>query len=148
MPGTIGASATQRQWIGLSAVGDETTVEPLPGPPHPAAPQYLESVDIEVGFLRRGHEVAEAFSADEMSKNFVKAFNGIIFAPGQFLVFEFHGQNLKAIVKGLRLLDLADEQGGGRGGQRQEMGILMDKTDVGFMKAGDSLIKIKSSAKK
>lgn len=138
----------QRQWIGLSAVGDEAPVEPLPTPPHPSAPAYLESIDLEVSFLRRV-EVSEVYNADEMTKNFLKAFSGIIFAPGQHLVFEFHGQNLRAIVKGLALLELADEQRGGRQGKRQEnMGILMDKTDVVFMKAGDSLIKIKSSAKK
>lgn len=148
-PGTIGCSALQRQWIGLSAVGDEASVEPLPVPPHPSAPAYLESIDLEVSFLRRGVEVSEVFNADEMTKNFLKAFNGIIFAPGQHLVFEFHGQNLRAIVKSLGLLELADEQTGGRQGKRQEnMGVLMDKSDVGFMKAGDSPIKIKSSAKK
>lgn len=147
-PGTIGCSALQRQWIGLSAVGDEAPVEPLPTPPHPSAPAYLESIDLEVSFLRRV-EVSEVYNADEMTKNFLKAFSGIIFTPGQHLVFEFHGQNLKAIVKGLALLELADEQRGGRQGKRQEnMGILMDKTDVVFMKAGDSPIKIKSSAKK
>lgn len=150
MPGTIGASALQRQWIGLSAVGDETAVEPLPVPPHPSAPPYLESIDVEVGFLRRGVEVSETYNADEMSKNFLKAFNGIVFAPGQILVFEFHGQNLRAIVKGVGILELADEQrrGGGHGQRQENMGILMDKTDVGFIKAGDSPIKIKSSAKK
>lgn len=140
----------QRQWIGLSAVGDETSVEPLPVPPHPSAPAYLQSLDLEIGFLRRGVEVSEAFNADEMAKNFVKAFNGIVFAPSQFLVFEFHGHNLKAVVKGVGLLELADEQrrGGGQGQRQENMGILMDKSDVGFMKAGDSPIKIKSSAKK
>jgi vesicle-fusing ATPase len=150
LPGTIGASALQRQWIGLSAVGDETTVDPLPTPPHPSAPPYLESIDIEVGFLRRGAQATEAFSADEMSRNFLKAFSGIVFAPGQLLVFEFHGQNLKALVKGVGILELADEQRrGGQQGRRQDnMGILMDKTDVGFLKAGDSPIKIKSSSKK
>lgn len=149
-PGSIGAGAMHRQWIGLSAVGDETSVEPLPSPPHPSAPAYLQSLDLEVGFLRPRTEVAEVFSMDEMCKNFLKAFNGIIFSPGQFLVFEFHGHNLKATVRGLSLLELADEQRGGRrDGQRQEnMGVLMDRTDVGFLKAGDSSIKIKSSAKK
>jgi vesicle-fusing ATPase len=140
----------QRQWIGLSSVGDETTVEPLPTPPHTSAPPYLESLDIELGFLRRGAQANETFSADEMARNFVKAFSGIIFAPGQFLVFEFHGQNLKALVKGIGILELADEQRKGpQQGRRQDnMGILMDKTDVGFLKAGDSTIKIKSSSKK
>lgn len=151
MPGTIGAAAMQRQWIGLSAVGDETTVEPLPSPPHPSAPSYLQSIDLEVGFLRPRMEVAEVFNADEMARNFLKAFDGIIFTPGQFLVFEFHGHNLKVVVKGVGMLELADEQRrGGQQGQRPaaDMGILMDGTDVGFLKAGDSAIKIKSSAKK
>ncbi|KAF9464799.1 P-loop containing nucleoside triphosphate hydrolase protein [Collybia nuda] len=152
-PGTVGASAMQRQWIGLSISGDSVTVEPLPQPPHPAAPSYLQSIDLEVGFLRRGHEIAEQFSADEMARNFIKAFNGVLMSSDEVVVFEFHGQNLKATVKGVSVLDLADEQRrGAPQGQRsvnhEYMGILMDKTDVTFMKAPDSAIKIKSSAKK
>lgn len=103
---------------------------------------YLQSVDLEVGFLRRGHEIAEQFSADEMAKNFVKALSGTILGIGEILVFDFHGQNLKAVVKGLSLVELNGTQAD-RG-----MGILFDKTDLNIMKAGDSLIKIKSSAKK
>lgn len=143
----------QRQWIGLSISGDSVTVEPLPLPPHPAAPSYLQSIDLEVGFLRRGHEIAEQFSADEMARNFIKAFNGIVMSSDEVIVFEFHGQNLKATIKGVSVLDLADEQRrGAPQGQRsvnhEYVGILMDKTDVTFMKAPDSAIKIKSSAKK
>jgi len=151
--GTIGASAMQRQWIGLSLSGDEVTVEPLPYPPSPSAPSYLASLDVEVGFLRRGHEIPEQFSADEMTRNFLKALSGVIFAVDEILVFEFHGQNLKVVVKAVGIVELADEQR--RGGARQprpashdRMGILMDKTDITFIKSGDSAIKIKSSAKK
>ncbi|KAG5650118.1 hypothetical protein H0H81_000615 [Sphagnurus paluster] len=153
-PGTIGASAVQRQWIGLSLTGDQVSVEPLPQPPHPSAPAFLQSIDLEVGFLRRGHEIAEQFSADDMTKNFIKAFNGIVMSVDEILVFEYHGQNLKATIKALSILELADEQrrGAPTGGQRQaspqHVGILMDKTDITFMKAPDSAIKLKSSAKK
>ncbi|KAG5648754.1 hypothetical protein DXG03_000101 [Asterophora parasitica] len=154
-PGSVGASAVQRQWIGLSLTGDQVTVEPLPPPPHPSAPSFLQSIDIEVGFLRLRHEIAEQFSADEMARNFIKAFSGIVMSVDEILVFEYHGQNLKATVKGVSVLDLADEQrrgvpGGGaqRSVNHQYVGILMDKTDVTFMKAPDSAIKIKSSAKK
>ncbi|KZT05630.1 AAA-domain-containing protein [Laetiporus sulphureus 93-53] len=140
--GSIGASAVQRQWIGLSLTGDEVTVEPLsPSPP------YLQSVDIEVGFLRRGHEIAEQFSADEMSHNFLKAFSGIVLAVGEILVFEFHGQNLKATVKALHVVDLPNQPGKASHAPTS-YGVVMERTDVTFLKASDSAIKIKSSAKK
>ena len=63
--------------MGLSQQGDVVTVEPLP-----FIPSYLQSVDIEAGFLKRGHEIAEAFSADEMAHVFVRAFNGLILNVG------------------------------------------------------------------
>lgn len=108
----------------------------------PSSPSYLQAVDIEVGFLRRGHEIAEQFSADEMARNFIHAFGGIVLSVGQILLFEFHGQNLKGVVKGLHVIDLPDSQG------VASFGIIMEKTDVAFIKAGDSAIKIRSSAKK
>lgn len=143
----------QRQWIGLSLTGDHATVEPLPPPPHPSALSFLQAIDIEIGFLRRGFEIAEQFSTDEMSRNFIKAFNGIAMSTDQVIVFEFHGYNMKGTIKSTSILELADEQrGSARGGyhpaSRQNVGVLMDKTDVNFMKAPDSQIKIKSSSKK
>ncbi|KAF8914264.1 P-loop containing nucleoside triphosphate hydrolase protein [Gymnopilus junonius] len=153
-PGVIGASTVQRQWIGLSLTGDQATVEPLPSPPHPSAPSYLQAIDLEVGFFRRGHEIAEQFSADEIAKNFLKAFSGVVMSAEEIIVFEYHGQNLKATIKSVSVLDLADEQRRGmpptgqRSSGRQNMGILFEKTDVTILKAPDSLIKIKSSAKK
>ncbi|KAF9567388.1 AAA-domain-containing protein [Agrocybe pediades] len=142
----------QRQWIGLSLTGDQATVELLPSPPHPAAPSFLGAIDLEVGFLRRGHDIAEQFSADDMVKNFLKAFSGIVMSADEVIVFEYHGQNLKATVKSVSVLDLADEQRKGlppsQGSGHKHMGILFEKTDVTFMKAPDSAIKLKSSAKK
>lgn len=153
-PGTIGASAMQRQWIGLSLSGEQATVEAMPSPPHPAAPSYLQSIDIEVGFLKRGFELNQFFEADEMSRNFIKAFGGILMSTDEIMVFEFKGYNLKAVVKGLSVLDLADEQRRGMPANQglpayhYQQGILFDKTDVTFLKAADSAIKLKSSAKK
>lgn len=131
----------QRQWIGLSLAGDQVTVEPFRG-----TPSYLSSIDIEAGFLRRGHEIAESFSADEMAQNFIRAYNGIIFSVGQLLIFDFHGQMLKLQVVGLQTVELMNAPPS----QHQEgsCGVLMEKTDVTFIKAADSTLKLKSSAKK
>ncbi|KAG9000183.1 transport between ER and Golgi ATPase protein [Tulasnella sp. JGI-2019a] len=144
-PGSIGASSFQRQWIGLSVSGDEVDVQPL----NLASSDYLTSLDIEIGFWKRGHEVAEQFDPDEMMRNFIKAFNGQIFAVGQMLVFDFHGQNLKGIVRGMQQVEFPNKKGGsGGGGGGASMGLLMEKTDITFMKAPDSAIKIKSSTRK
>lgn len=143
-PGTVGVSALHRQWIGLSVQGDEATIEPLP-----FQPSYLESLDLEVSFMRRGLDMAEQFSAEDMTKVFLKAFPNLIVAEGELLVFDFHGVNLKALVKGLLVVELADAQRRGAPPQGYNgAGILMEKTDVTFIKAGDSNIKIKSSSKK
>jgi len=88
-----------------------------------------------------------------MAHHFVSLFNGIAISVGQIMVFDYHATNLRAKVTGVSLLELADEQthGGGVGGKRYrnvETGLLMDKTDVSFVKAADSPMKIKSSAKK
>jgi vesicle-fusing ATPase len=146
-PGQIGASSSQRQWIGLSIAGDEVTISPMDIPP---AEVVLDSLDLEVGFWKRGLEIAEQFSADEMAQSFIRAFNGQIFSLDQQLVFDFHGHNLKAGVKGLSVLELADGQQKRRGSTQSisHMGVLMDRTDVVFIKAADSRIKIKSSNKK
>jgi vesicle-fusing ATPase len=132
---------------------------PLPPPPHPSAPAFLETFTLEVGFLQRNLEIAEQFSADDMAATFIRGFSNVVFTIGQILVFEYHGQNLKGTVKSLSILELAAEQRrgglpGGSGGDgtlvggRVDSGIVMEKTDVSFLKEPISKIKIKSSARK
>ncbi|KAI9464300.1 AAA-domain-containing protein [Russula earlei] len=153
--GAVGPSAVQRQWIGLSASGDTVTVMSLPPPPHPAAPAFLETLTLEVGFHQRNLEIAEQFSSDDMGATFVRGFSNVVFTIGQILVFEYHGQNLKGVVKSVSVLELAAEQRrglpssvGGLGGGRLDSGIVMEKTEVTFLKDPLSKIKIKSSVKK
>ena len=96
--------------------------------------------------MRRGHEIAEAFSADEMAQNFLRSHNGVVFSVGQLLIFDFHGQMLKLQVVGLQTVELMNAPPSQ--GQSGQSGVLMEKTDITFLKAADSSIKLKSSAKK
>lgn len=130
------------------------TVAALPAPPHPSALPFLETLTLEAAFLQRNLEIAEEFSADDMGATFVRGFGGVVFTVGQILVFEYHGQNLKCVVKSVSVLELAAEQrrggvpGGASSGGRTDSGVVMEKTDVTFMKEIQSKIKIKSSARK
>lgn len=82
-----------------------------------------------------------------MSKVFLKAYDGLIFTEGQLLVWEFHGQNLKATVKGVRNLALGGSGSGGEG-NKGRVGILTSASEINFLKDPSSAIKIKSSAKR
>lgn len=134
----------QRQWIGLSLTGDKASIEPLPNPPNPSAPAYLQAIDIEVGLVKRGFEPSEVFSADEMAKNFLKAFSGIIMTQDQTIAFEYHGHALRGVIKSAAQLEVP----GNPPAIMKNSGIITSDTDVTLLKAGDSPIKIKSSAKK
>ncbi|KAF7332361.1 hypothetical protein MKEN_00117800 [Mycena kentingensis (nom. inval.)] len=145
--GTVGANVMHRTWIGLAVQGDDMSVEPCP------TPNYLESLDLEMGFHRKT-EATEPIPADDLAQAFLRAFNGMVISTGQPIIFDFRGQALKVTAKGLSTLELADEQrGGGRraqyGPDPTSYGILMDKTDLTVMKSNDhNGLLIKSSAKK
>ena len=76
---------------------------------------------------------------------FRKAYDGLVVTVGQPLVFDFHGQNLRATVRSIASLGLEAAKNGG-GSMRS--GILTSQTEVNFVKDPASAIKIKSSSKK
>lgn len=131
--------------MGLSVVGDTASITPLNIHPSDI---YLGTIDLEVGFWKRGLEISEQFSPDEMVKTFIRAFNGQIFCIDQPLVFEFHGHNCKATVKSIGMLELGPGGKKGPSSRASNMGVLIEQTDVNFFKAPDSKIKIKSSTKR
>ncbi|KAJ6528552.1 hypothetical protein B0H19DRAFT_1274774 [Mycena capillaripes] len=65
----------------------------------------LKSLDLEMGFLRKT-ESKEAYSACELARNFLKAFNCVVVAVAEFMIFDYHGQNLKVLVTGHRFFTL------------------------------------------
>lgn len=136
-PGQIGTALLQRQWAGLSAQGHYVSAEAF-DPSADGSGVYLTGLDVEISHLRRGMETTEVFDADEMARNFVRAFNGHIFSTGQLLVFDFHGNNLKATVHGVSVVD----------GPHVQRGILIDQTQVNFFKASDSTLKLKASGRR
>lgn len=155
-PGQVGTALLQRQWAGLSAQGHYVQAEAYD--PYSTGPGiYLAALDIELSFLRRGIEATEQYDADEMARNFLRAFDKHIFTSGQLLVFEFHGQTLKAAVTGVSVVD-ADQlpKAGSKNvppppparGQTLQRGILISQTQVNFFQAPDTTLKIKASGKR
>ncbi|KZV94230.1 AAA-domain-containing protein [Exidia glandulosa HHB12029] len=149
-PGSVGVSAFHRQWLQLSQ-GDNVQVEPL-DMRSIGNEIYLSSLDVDLGFWNKRLDIAEQFSADDIAATFIRLFSGHIFSPGQVVVFEYHGTNMRGDIRGVNVVELASMQRGGQpqesGHRGRQFGLLMDQTDITFLKAEGSLIKLKSSAKK
>lgn len=139
-----------RQWMELSLSGDEVTVELLPASPHPDAPSFLQSIDFIASFWKKNYENPVPYDQDELISKFLNAYSGLVFAPGGILTVDFKGDKLKLIVASIGILELADEQQGGRRNNPRyiEMGVIMQKTDITIMKEGGSPMKLKASAKR
>ena len=133
--------SVHRQWMELSLAGDQVPVQPLT-----FTPPYLESVDVEIS-LHRKNDVTE-ISADDLTKHFVKVYGGAMFGLGEVFIFEYRGFIYRGTVKGLRVVELAAEQLRGAVGGRNDMGVMMERTDTTFMKGEGGGLKLKSSAKK
>ena len=103
-------------------------------------------IDSQVGFNRKNVQVTEVFDSEDMARVFIKNYSSQVFSAGQFVVFEYHGQTLRATVTGASLLDLGKTDRSGNASR--PLGLLMEKTDITFIKASDSPIKIKGSSKK
>ncbi|KAF8326418.1 vesicular-fusion protein SEC18 [Amanita rubescens] len=150
--GSIGASGIQRQWIGLSVSGESVTIEPLPFHPSPIAPAFLQSIDLEISFLRVNQDNPTQYSVEDLAKHFVRVYRDVMFSKEELLVFEFHGQNFRATVKDLAIVELADEQQRGRVSEHPPeyytRGIAMERTEVNILKAANSTVKLKASTKK
>ncbi|GAC96960.1 hypothetical protein PHSY_004544 [Pseudozyma hubeiensis SY62] len=152
--GTLGTALLQRQWAGLSFPGDVVQAESY-DPFAFGNSVYLGSIDIEVAYLSKGEVAPQAYDTDEMAKRFTRAFENHIFTVGQLLVFEFKGMNMKAVVKGVDVVELHEIQGGGKaappGGHgaphqsRSDRGILIAQTQVNFSATQNGGIKLKAS---
>ena len=127
--------------MGLSLAGDQVPVQPLT-----FTPPYLESIDIEITLFRKAD--ATEISAEDLGKHFCKVYSGIMFGLGESFVFEYRGFNYRGIIKGLGIVELAAEQLRGASGGRNNMGVMMERSDVTFMKGEGGGLKLKSSAKK
>lgn len=94
--------------------------------------------------------VVEEFDEEEMVRDFVEAFQGIVMSSTEMILIRFHGQDLEGKIKDILVLGSADKQcaESPSGRQPPTMGIILDATYVTFVKARDSPIKIRSGMKK
>ena len=95
----------------------------------------------------------KVFEADDIARVFSRSFGGMVLSAGQQLVYDHAGHKIRALVKSVSTLELAEEQQRStrtfsQAPGHERRGILFEKTDISIMKAPDSSIQIKSSAKK
>ena len=138
--GFVGVSRSQRQWIGIE-IGAQVTVEVLPDPPHPDAPSFIQAIEIEVDFLKPGYESSEEFSLHDMATTFVDDFKRIQMTKGQSIVFMYHKEKLRGLIKSMALVEEPPPA-------RKNTGIIFTETSATFSKLPDSTMKTKLGIKR
>ncbi|WRT63317.1 uncharacterized protein IL334_000222 [Kwoniella shivajii] len=133
-PRHVGPSKIIRQWVGLSAVGETVELEPY----HPGNGDWASTVELEVGFRLKRKETSDLFDSEDMAAAFNNAFPSLPLSPLQPLVFDYRGHELKASVRAVSTLD------GNDGGT----GIIMEGTEIIWVKDPSSGIKLKNSSKR
>ncbi|WVQ76632.1 hypothetical protein IAR50_006305 [Cryptococcus sp. DSM 104548] len=130
--GTVGPSRHIRQWVGLSAHGEEVDLEPF----QPGSGDWASSAQLEVGFRLKRKETQDLFDSEEMGAAFINAFPSLPLTPGQPLVFDYRGHELKASVREVSTLD----------GEDGRAGIIMEGTEIIWVKEPSSGMKLKNSS--
>lgn len=130
--GEIGTSSLHRTWAQLS-IGQTVTVSlydsTKASPPVP----FIETLIIQIDFLKKSQKNATPYSADDMANIFHSVYHEQLFTIGQFLAFDYHGINLIA-----KILEISPTS---------VKGILTTKTEIIFIKGPDSSMKLTESSK-
>ena len=92
--GTVGFNGNQRTWGGWS-LNQTVQVRPFDLFQYSGKHPYLGSLDIEISFRSKGKAVDTQFEQDDLAKHFLKNFESQIFAPTQYLIFEYKGDVYK-----------------------------------------------------
>ncbi|AMD18709.1 HBL193Cp [Eremothecium sinecaudum] len=144
-PGTLGFNGNQRTWGGWS-LNQEVRAQVFDMFGQSGKQVYLGALDLEISFRNRAKAVDTPFDQDELSKQFIKAFESQVFSATQYLVFEFKGNIFDLRVRSLQTIDLGDVEIVTPVSNRIEAkGILVKQTQINFYKGKDGLVNLKSS---
>ncbi|KAG4302358.1 hypothetical protein PCANB_001375 [Pneumocystis canis] len=148
--GYIGASLIQRDWAKWS-LGQSVSVALYD--PFAEKIKYMESMDLEVGFVPGFHTTEEQFDGEMMGQWFSKHFQNQILALEQKIIFNFKSYNIKAVVRNIKCVEVYIGEGISQENieipsNSYTRAILTIHTSINIYKAGNSNIRIKTSMKR
>jgi hypothetical protein len=134
-PGQIAVSAFHRDWMSVK-LGERVCVSITPLPPHPEAPPCLKSITIEIDLYRPNttDKLTETFiDHHDLSNIFRRALCGIIVTVDVSIMFRYKKIALQGKAVSLSVGDGATGKG---------YGILDKITEVKFLEASDTVIRL------
>ncbi|KXS21590.1 AAA-domain-containing protein [Gonapodya prolifera JEL478] len=146
-PSELGTTLFHRRFASFS-LNQEVRVRPYdPFEEHPDS--VLSAAQIQVDFFKKATVASEAFDSDELAKVFSQNFQGQVFSKGQSLLMDFKGINLQLDIKDLSALDVNAMKKGSSDEPLKPVntGVANPKTQITFVKAANSTIKLKGSLK-
>lgn len=150
-PDRIGVCGTQRAWANLST-RDIVQVAPFDIFAQGNKRVYLGAVDVQISFYSKSSARPEdpPYEQEVLAQRFLQLYKNQILAPGQIISMEYRQRNFKLVILTTQVIDLGMQNAGSDSSlmKQNDRGILVDQTDITFVKERDSVIKIKSAGNK
>ncbi|KAF9580111.1 transport between ER and Golgi ATPase protein [Lunasporangiospora selenospora] len=151
--GHLGLSNLQRKWASV-ALNRDIDVQPF-DPAMDGPEVYLHQLEVEVSLFVKSADFRGDFDAKEMSRHFIAVFNNQVLTIDQALVMDYQDVKLTMVPKKVDLVSMDVLQNGLKGLDGQELtprsgfrGVLTQQTDIQFVRALDSNIRLKNAARK
>ncbi|KAL3234930.1 Vesicular-fusion protein SEC18 [Nakaseomyces bracarensis] len=145
-PQNIGFNGNQRTWGGWS-LNQSVVVQPFDLLRHTGKRTYIGNMDVEISFRSRGKAVNTKFDQADLSRHFLKTFETQVFAPTQYLIFEYKGHVFDVKIRGLQAIDIGEVQPNLQMSSNIETkSILTNQSKIFFYKGRDGLVNLSASA--
>jgi len=122
--------------------GAQVTIEILPHPPHSESALPIQEMVLEFDFLKRGYQNPEPYLEDDMIMTFTKAYKEILMTLHEPVLFKYLGEKLRG-----KIISLIVGLPGSPPSLKVATGIVTETTQITFVNAQDSTMRIIPSAK-
>jgi len=119
--------------------GTQVSVEMLP---HPESELSIQEMVLELDFLKRGYQNSQPYLEDDMITTFTNTYKEILMTQHEPILFKYLGERLRG-----KIVSLVVGPPGSPPLTKATTGIVKETTQITFVSAQDSTIRIIPSAK-
>ncbi|CAH6723646.1 vesicular-fusion protein Sec18p [[Candida] jaroonii] len=140
-PGSVGLSGSIRQW-GKWSLNQKVDVRTFGFNDFKTPQIYIKSVEILIDFRQKSKSHSNPINHDELIQQFVNSYKNQVLHPTEPITMDFKGQYYSLLINSIQTMDISGKKFGDLGDRIDNMGLLIDQSEVNFYPSNDSPINL------